>query len=264
MTLTTATPSVITRLNHEWQARWADREYDFPHGRMSCQQTLQLVSDRDPSADAVLRGLLTAASQKGANDEVCARTALQIVLPRVVTVATQWARRWGCSQVGAYDEPLAVSVAIAVERIKNAPLHRPGSVLGNLAMDLSKLVRRHFLAAQAEIPADPTSCTDAIEARGASDAARRIEQISETEEVTDQVLRLAAWARDHEILTEAETSMLVCYEVGSADERKALAETYAIGSRALCLRVHRVRQTLKKAVQAYALERTDLMSAKAA
>ncbi|MEO4039921.1 hypothetical protein V3N95_11715 (plasmid) [Micrococcaceae bacterium Sec6.3] len=263
MITTTATPSVITRLNREWQARWADHEYDFPHGRMSCQQTLQIVSERQPHADAVLRGLLTAASQDGLNDAVCARTALQIILPRVVSIAAQCARRQRVQHAGVYEEPFAVTVALALERIKHAPLHRRGSVLGNLAMDLLKFSLAHFTAAEAEIATDTTD-TRVFDPRDLTEASRAAAGISATEEATQQVLALAAWARDREVLTEAETSMLVSYELADAAERKQQAARHGIESRALCLRVHRVRQTLKKAVCAHALQRTDLMPQMAA
>lgn len=262
MAATTAAPSLITRLNREWQGRWAELEYDFPHGRMSCQQTLQIVSERRPEADAVLRGLLTAAAHDGANDPVCARTALQIILPRVVSVAVQCARR--SRQLGHDEEPMAITVAVALERIKHAPLHRPGSALGNLAMDVLKYALRHTAPVSAETPTDPTEA-GSFEPAGLEQIARgEALNSSTTEEATAQVLRLAAWARDREILTERETAMLVTYELGTCQERKAMAARYGIEVPALRLRVHRIRQSLKKAVQAHALERSDLMTPLAA
>lgn len=258
-----ATPSVITRLNREWQARWAQHEYDFPHGRMTCEQTLQIVSRREENADAVLRGLLTSAAQDGPNDTVCARTALQIILPRVVSIAAQCARRQRVQHAGVYEEPLAVTVALALERIKNAPLHRRGSVLGNLAMDLLKLSLAYYNAADAEIPADTTDGA-MFEPRTLNELARIDNEVSPTEAATQQVLALAAWARDREVLTEAETSLLVSYELANCQERKRLAATLGIESQALRLRVHRVRQSLRQAVQTHALQRTDLMPQMAA
>lgn len=264
MITTRTSPSVITRLNREWKARWAELEYDFPHGRMSCQQTLLIVSERRPDADAVLRGLLAAAAQDGARDEVCARTALQIILPRVVAVASQCARRQRVHAGGLYEEPLAVVVALALERIKHAPLHRPGSALGNLAMDLLKHSLRAFEHAELEAPTDPAE-GPAFEACTASELARHgAGDVSAAEQAIQQVLRLATWARGHEILTEAETSMLVTYELSGAEERKALAAKHQISSRALCLRVYRVRQSLKQAVSLHALQRADLMDEMAA
>lgn len=257
------TPSVITRLNREWQARWAEYEHDFPHGRMTCEQTLQIVSRREDHADAVLRGLLTAASQDGLNDTVCARTALQIILPRVVSIAAQCARRQRVQHAGVYEEPLAVTVALALERIKHAPLHRRGSVLGNLAMDLLKLSLAYYSAAEAEIPTD-TADGYMFEPHTLNEIARIDTEVSSTEEATQQVLALAAWARDRDVLTEPETALLVSYELADCQERKRLAAKLGIESQALRLRVHRVRQALRKAVQTHALQRTDLMPQMAA
>ena len=60
------------------------------------------------------------------------------------------------------------------------------------------------------------------------------------------------------------TSLLVSYELANCQERKRLAATLGIESQALRLRVHRVRQSLRQAVQTHALQRTDLMPQMAA
>ena len=257
-TTTTHTPSLITRLNIEWDRRWAEHLYDFPHGTMTCQQSLQLVSHRAENAGSVMRGLLEAA---GAGDDVCARTALQIVLPSVVSVARQCAPRQR-AQAGAYEEPLAVTVALAIERIKHAPLQRPGSVLGNLHMDLLKYALRYFKASESELLGmeDDLAGTEEF----SSLYGRLAETTSGTEESTRQLLRLAAWMRDHEILTEAETAIFVSYEIGTSEERAALAEKLSTTREGLCVRVHRIRKAVKKAVSQYALQRSDLMDETAA
>lgn len=246
------TPSLITRMNREWQLRMAETTYAFPHGTMTCEQTLQLVSSRAPGSADIVRGLFEAA---GRGDETCLRTSLQIMLPAIVNVAGQCRSRQRCSS-HTFEEPLAVVTALAVERIKNAPLHRPGSVLGNLSMDLLKYALRHF-ANDGEVLTHDGEHPDAQARDGLQ--ARLHDQTSQTEVATRQLLRLAAWARDHDVLTETETSVFVCYGIGSAEERTALADRLETTKDRLAMRAHRIRKRLKKAVSSYALERTDLL-----
>lgn len=247
-------PSLITRLNREWKDR-ADLVHNFPHGTMTGQQTLELVTNRAEGSEEILRGLFAAA---GDGDEVCLRVSLQIVLPAVVNVAKQCVYRQS-SFAGSYEEPLAVTVALSIERIKKAPLHRPGSVLGNFALDLLKLSLRSFEMDQREVLTFDGQCPAE---QGRSELHLRLngDGGSETERSTQQLLSLAAWARDHDVLTETETSIFVCYTIGSSEERAALAARVGSTRDGMHMRAHRIRQQLKKAVTHYALQRTDLMA----
>ena len=77
--------------------------------------------------------ILSALARLARGDDVAARTLLQALVPGLVTLA---------ASVGG-DDPTALDeiVSLAWERIRTYPVSRPGSVAGNVLLD----VRRGYL-----------------------------------------------------------------------------------------------------------------------
>ena len=101
-----------------------------------------LAARRDPERAPALLSVLAALAP---TDELAARTLLQAVVPGIVCFAARSAK----------DDPRAVEemVSLAWERIRTYPTTRPGSVAGNILLDVLKRYRRHWAIEQ------PTSGT---------------------------------------------------------------------------------------------------------
>lgn len=101
-----------------------------------------LVARRDPARAPALLQVLAALAP---TDELAARTLLQAVVPGIVCFAARSAK----------DDPCAIEemVSLAWERIRTYPTTRPGSVAGNILLDVLKRYRRHWAVEQ------PTSGT---------------------------------------------------------------------------------------------------------
>lgn len=96
-----------------------------------------LVARRDPTRAPALLQVLAALAP---TDKLAARTLLQAVVPGIVCFAARSAK----------EDPQAIEemVSLAWERIRTYPTTRPGSVAGNILLDVLKRYRRHWAIEQ--------------------------------------------------------------------------------------------------------------------
>lgn len=131
--------TILHTLNAEWATltkspparralmRWKAK-HDFLTGAMDLDDVLTLGRDGDVGPD--LRRALAALA---ANDDVAARTLLQALLGGLCNLARR---------IGRDSDALDDIVSIAWERIRTYPTHRPGSVSGNVLLDVRKRYQR--------------------------------------------------------------------------------------------------------------------------
>lgn len=132
---------VLSRLDAEWRrvasspaarralARWAVAHPSL-RGLVGLDELIE--RRRDPQkAPAILAALAALA----ADDELAARTLLKALVPGLVRLATTA----GFGDRDAIDEMLS----LAWERIRTYPTERPGTVAGNVLLDVKKRYRRH-------------------------------------------------------------------------------------------------------------------------
>jgi DNA-directed RNA polymerase specialized sigma24 family protein len=91
-----------------------------------------LARRQDP---AVAPGVLSALATLAPTDRLAARTLLQALVPGLLRLAGS----------AGYDDPVAMAemLSLAWERIRTYPSTRPGSVAGNVLLDVRKDYRRH-------------------------------------------------------------------------------------------------------------------------
>lgn len=110
---------------------------------------------RDPvRSQPVLKALASLAS----DDEIAARTLLQMMLPGLITLAA----RAGNDDEAAIDE----IVSLAWERIRTYPCQRTGSVAANIILDVRKRYRSHRcieVPDSIELGGDPVDGTASVE-----------------------------------------------------------------------------------------------------
>lgn len=258
---TTATgPDIHHRLIREWEASWAQTLHAFPHGKHTAGQVLsQIRTSPRSEADQIMLGLLREA---GAGDQACARTALQVMLPKCVSLARS------CKGLSTLDPQEAISVVVAImwERVSSYPMARTTSVIGNLAMDALKAVTRAFPPALTlESPVDPLVLSEGRSGDSedtqhwpSSIPAAEPAAVTQAEENFHELYTVLAWSRDHNLLSAEDVALLVRYSTSSSAEKTAMAQHLQISMTALRKRAHRIRCTLIQAVQDYALTRADL------
>lgn len=132
---------VLSGLDAEWRrvasspvARRALARWAVVHPPLSGLADLDelLERRRDPEkAPAILAALAALA----AADELAARTLLKALVPGLVRLSTTA----GYDHWDAIDEMLS----LAWERIRTYPIERPGTVAGNVLLDVKKRYRRH-------------------------------------------------------------------------------------------------------------------------
>lgn len=254
MTVThTYQPTVIDRLNVEWGARYASTPRSWPHGEQTGDELRARVNGASTAErEQLMRGLLEAAA---AGDENCARAALQLMLPRFVLTAARHTRMRQAALHGdssAQEEVAAAVIAAAWKWVRQPSLHRPGSCIGNLAMDVMKdsLLERKLMD------------------RGGDDAdlVDWLPELANTPEVDDEatgrstqeLCSLIAWARDEGVFTSRDAALFLRYQLSDEQERVALSEEHGYSGRSLCKRVSLLRSRLTDAVRDYALQRCDL------
>ena len=139
MSTTTYAPTVIDRLNAEWAVRYAETSHPWPHGTQTGIELVQTVARSTVEArEQIMRGLL---EQAAVGDEDCARAVLQLMLPRFTLIAGRHTRMRMAAMHGdhsAREEVSAAVIAAAWKWIRRPSLHRAGSCIGNLAMDVLK------------------------------------------------------------------------------------------------------------------------------
>jgi len=138
-------PRITTTLNDEWsrlahspQARRALTSWSVTRPVFAGAADLDVVLERNRGRDGadIRRSLAELAS----SDDIAARTLLQALLGGICTMARR------CSNDG---DTIDEFVAIAWERIRTYPTHRPGSVAGNVLLDTRK---RYLRARRAAVP----------------------------------------------------------------------------------------------------------------
>ncbi len=130
---------ILQSLNHEWSAlasspaaRRALMRWTAVHPVLLPASDLDEVIDLGYRADIgpeVRRALATLAP----TDHLAARTLLQELLGGLVNLA---------HRVGRDDDAVDDVVRLAWERIRTYPAHRPGSVSGNVLLDVRKRYRQ--------------------------------------------------------------------------------------------------------------------------
>lgn len=110
---------------------------------------------RDPvRSQPVLKALATLA----ADDDIAARTLLQMMLPGLITLAA----RVGNDDEAAIDE----IISLAWERIRTYPCQRNGSVAANIILDVLKRYRSHRrieVPGSIELGSDPVDGAASVE-----------------------------------------------------------------------------------------------------
>lgn len=133
-----------------------------------------LAARRAPErAGPILRALVCLAVE----DDLAARTLLQALLPGLVRLA----------QTTGNDDAVALEelISLAWERIRTYPLHREGSVAGNVLLDVRKRYRAHRRIEApgewAELISDPPEASaspeDEVMARSVFDQLRAAQQL---------------------------------------------------------------------------------------
>lgn len=134
---------ILEELDREWselatspRARRALIRWSNSHAALVGQHDLaDVMRARRKAADAP--GLLLALAALAPDDELAARTLLQVLLPGLVCM----------SSATASDDPAAMEemVSLAWERIRTYPTTRHGSVAANVLLDVRKRYRKHRL-----------------------------------------------------------------------------------------------------------------------
>lgn len=247
ITTTTDQPGIVIRLQREWDCSWATELYDFPHRRTTAGEVLaQVRSLPGAEADALMLQLLIAA---GRGDQRCSRTALQVMLPKCVSLARS------CRGLRRMDpqEAMGVVVAIMWEKVTTYPVHRTRHVIGNLAMDALKTVTRKITipSDSLEVSLDPVVIEEVVAGEESSDG-------TEQERCFTELLTVMGWACDHNVLSQQQVSVLTRYSTGTKEERSTLADELGVSTRNLCRKVSAIRCNLAKALREHAVERGDL------
>lgn len=132
---------VLSRLDAEWQcvasspaarralARWAVAHPPL-RGLADLDELLERRRDPEKAPD-----ILAALAALAATDELAARTLLKALVPGLVRLSTTA----GFDHWDAIDEMLS----LAWERIRTYPTDRPGTVAGNVLLDVKKRYRLH-------------------------------------------------------------------------------------------------------------------------
>lgn len=247
-------PTVIDRLNVEWATRYASTPRSWPHGQQTGDELRTRVNDACPvEREHLMRGLLEAAA---AGDEDCARAVLQLMLPRFVLTAARHTRMRQAALHGdssAQEEVAAAVIAAAWKWVRQPSLHRPGSCIGNLAMDVMKdsLLERKLM----DRGGDDANLVDWLPELGNSATE---EDVDAADRSTQELCSLIAWARDEGVLNSRDAALFLRYQLSDEQERAALSQEYGYTGRSLCKRVSLLRNRLTEAVRDYALQRCDL------
>lgn len=155
---------IVDRLNNEWStlatsrearcalARWRN---DFPVFMDARDLNDVIVLGYEPDMGSKIRRALAGFAT---NDDLAARTLLQALLGGLVELTRS---------IGRDDEALGDIVGLAWERIRTYPIHRPGSVSGNVLLDVRKRYRsehdnRSEVRAVAPRPAAEPSAEEAV------------------------------------------------------------------------------------------------------
>ena len=255
MTITQAyAPTVIDRLNAEWAVRYADVPHAWPHGEQTGDQLRQSVSEAPrEEREQLMRGLLEQAAQ---GDEHCGRAVLQLMLPRFTLIAARHTRMRLATVHGdssAQEEVAAAVIAAAWRWVRKPSLHRPGSCIGNLAMDVLKdsLLERKLYDGQSDVEALPSWLPQLAEEPADDEAA-------DNGRATRDLCALIAWARDNAVFSSRDAAVFLRYQLADEAERAALSDEYGYSGRGLCKRINVLRTRLTQAVKDYAMERSGL------
>lgn len=254
MSTTTYTPTVIDRLNAEWAVRYAETSHPWPHGAQTGIELVQTVARSTVEVrEQIMRGLL---EQAAVGDEDCARAVLQLMLPRFTLIAGRHTRMRMATMHGdhsAREEVSAAVIAVAWKWIRRPSLHRAGSCIGNLAMDVFKdsLLERKLYDGQSDVEALPSWLPQLAEESADDEAA-------DNGRATRDLCALIAWARDNAVFSSRDAAVFLRYQLANEAERAALSDEYGYSGRGLCKRIHVLRTRLTQAVKDYALERSEL------
>ena len=254
MNTATYAPTVIDRLNAEWATRFADVAHPWPHGTQTGIELAQTIArSAVEDRERIMRGLLEKAAE---GDEDCSRAVLQLMLPRFTLIAGRHTRMRMATVHGdqsAREEVSAAVIAAAWKWIRRPSLHRAGSCIGNLAMDVLKdsLLERKLYDGQSDVEALPEWLPELA-------AAPEEEHGPDNGRATQDLCALVAWARDNATFSSRDAAIFLRYQLADDAERAALSTEYGYTGRGLCKRIHVLRARLTQAVKDYALERSEL------
>ena len=143
---------ILNALNREWShlagstpareavTRWSRRYPVF--GEAADLHDVVDLGHLSDTGDVVRRAL----AEMAPHDDLAARTLLQALLGGITTMAIRCA-----TNTDSTDE----LVAIAWERIRTYPAHRPGSVAGNVLLDTRKRYFHSYRADPTDLLAEP-------------------------------------------------------------------------------------------------------------
>ena len=217
MSTTTYAPTVIDRLNAEWAVRYAETSHPWPHGAQTGIELVQTVARSTVEVrEQIMRGLL---EQAAVGDEDCARAVLQLMLPRFTLIAGRHTRMRMATMHGdhsAREEVSAAVIAAAWKWIRRPSLHRAGSCIGNLAMDVLKdsLLERKLYDGQSDVEALPSWLPQLAEEPADDEAA-------DNGRATRDLCALIAWARDNAVFSSRDAAVFLRYQL--ADEEVSAA-----------------------------------------
>lgn len=238
MSTATAQPaSLMTKLDLEWNDRYADvvRDFGLPEPLTGGQLREKIRNTAPAGRDEMLHAMLTAAHAGNRDAE---RVLVQLLIP----VARRMAHR--ISTLSDYDWGDRVSVAIvtAWETIRRYQLRRNQRVWANLTMDLLGALNPRKTAndlqiADRTITVDHDILTAVVEATPAAEPSPEVRLAS-----------LFTWAVDVGVLTRDEVALLSRVALGDETQDVIAAE---LGTTAPALRmsVIRIRKRLSAAVR---------------
>lgn len=173
---------ILRALNEEWsaltdspQARRALMRWSARNPMLAAAHSLDdvLAINRSPEHGAELRRFL---AHFAPSDDLAARTLLQVMLGGLCNLSRQ---------IGRDRDASGEIVALAWERIRTYPAHRPGSVSGNILLDVRKWYSQlHRAPAERTLAAERTAD---VAAPSAEDEAVRRTFLAELVTASDRV-----------------------------------------------------------------------------
>ena len=245
MSATVHPAPIATRLNTEWDARYAHRTYLFGSlGIHSCEDLLTEIRTgarrgstpaQQERTDVVLHELLTLARS---GNRIAERILMQVLLPAAQRMVNRVRALDGMNSA----DRVGYAITCAWELIRHGyKMHLHQRVHANLTMGLlNKLAERTPTdKAVHEMTTPVTNDVLEVELGPWADEEPPVEVLA---------LRLFTWAIDTGTLTREETALIARVTMGDDDEtREQIAAEFGISLDNLQKRIQRIRKRLKVA-----------------
>lgn len=238
MTTSTAAPaSLMTKLDVEWAARYADRSRDFGLEATCTGTELRALLDNKDSRDEVAYLLLTAARAGNRDAE---RALVQALIP----VARRMAHRLRTLDDFDWGDRVSIAIVAAWEAVRTFKLRYRTRVWANLTMTLLDRLTPYRTANQRHVEdqtivVDHTVMVEVVDADPADSSASPEAKLAV----------LFTWAIDTGVLSRDEVALLSRVALGD-EPRAQIAGELGLTDDTLRKRVERTRQKLSAAVRA--------------